>query len=321
MRSRSLTTRRLGWIGLQLLLVVAGFGGSSARAATLQWKFQPGETLRYSMDQKTLTSVKGGPRDIKSTMSQVIDMEWVVKEVGTDGLASLTQKVTRVRTKIESAFGVFEFDSQEAKDPEGPIAAGLVPLLRGLVGAEFSFKMNAQGEMSDVKVPEKMLESIKKSGSLGGNAGMFSEEGMKNMVVESSLAVPKEDLEKGKSWTRESKISMPPIGTMQLNKTYSYQGAETKDAKNLERIDLVTKVDIKLEPGNNIDMKVQSQEGKGSFFFDNVAGRIAESTVSEKLEMVFTLKVGDQESRIIQGNETTTSMKLVKGPEADSTKK
>jgi hypothetical protein len=321
MRVIPLTAWRWGLAGL-LLLVVAGFRGSTAaQAATLRWKFQPGETLHYAMDQKTITSVKGGPQDIKSTMSQTIDMEWVVKDISADGLASLTQTVTRVRSKIESAFGAFEFDSKEAKDPEGPIAAGLVPLLRALVGAEFSFKMNAQGEMSDVKVPEKVLESIKKSGSLGGNAGKFSEDGMKNMVVEAGLAFPKEDLEKGKSWTRESKISMLPIGTMIHEKVYTYQGPETKEAKNLERIDLVTKIDIQLAPGNNIDMKVQSQDGKGSFLFDNAAGRVAESTVREKIEMVFTLKVGDQENQIIQGSETTTNMKLVKGQEADPSKK
>ncbi|SIO45478.1 hypothetical protein SAMN05444166_4868 [Singulisphaera sp. GP187] len=320
MRVIPLATWRGNMVGW-LLLVVAGFSGASAHAATLHWKFQPGETIHYAMDQKTITSVKGGPQDIKSTMSQTIDMDWGVKEIGADGLTRLTQTVTRVRTKIEAAFGTFEFDSQASKDPEGPVAAGLVPLLRALVGAEFSFKMNAQGEMSDVKVPEKVLETIKKSGALGGNSGMFSEDGLKNMVIESGLAVPKEELGKGKSWARESKLSMQPIGTMTLDKTYIYQGPETKDAKDLERIDLVTKVDIQLTPGNNIDMKVQSQDGKGSFFFDNAAGRVAESTVSEKIEMVFKLKVGDQETQIIQGNETTTTMKLVNAQAADSSKK
>lgn len=310
---------RGGLVGL-LLLVVAGFGGADAGAATLRWKFQPGEKLHYALEQKTVTSMQGGPQEIKSTMSQTIDMEWVVKEVGSDGLASLTQTVTRIRTNIESAAGAFAFDSKDTKDPEGLVAAGLIPLLRSLVGAEFSFKMNTQGEMSDVQVPPKVLEAIKKAGASGGAAGMFSEEGMKNMVVESSLAVPKEDLEKGKNWTRESKIAMKPLGTMRLDKTYVYQGPETKDAKPVERIDLETKVDIQLEPGNNLDMKVQSQEGKGSFFFDNVAGRILDSTVSEKMKLVFTLKVGDQENQLIQGNETTTSMKLVKGQDADPAK-
>lgn len=310
---------RWGVVGL---LVLACMGESYAGAATLRWKFQPGETLHYVMDQKTITAVKGGPQDIKSTMSQTIDMEWAVKEVGADGQASLTQTITRVRTKIESGLiAAFEFDSNEAKDPEGPIAANLAPLLRALVGAEFAFKMTPEGELTDIKVPAKVLDALKKSGTLGGNTGMFSEEGMKNMVRESSLALPKEELEKGKSWTRQTKIPMPPLGTMTLDKNYTYQGPETKDGKNLERINLATKVDIQLTPANNIEMKVQSQEGQGSFFFDNASGRVAESNVSEKIEMVFKIKVADQEQEMTQGNETTTTMKLVKPGESDSSKK
>jgi len=318
MRILRVSARRWVVVGL---LVLAGSGASHASAAGLRWKFQPGETLHYVMDQKTTTSVKGGPQDVKSTMSQVIDLEWAVKEVGPDGLASLTQKITRVRTKIEAAFGAFEFDSKEAKDPEGLIGASLVPLLRALVGAEFTFKMSPQGELTDVKVPDKILETLKKMGAAGGSGGMFSEEGMKNMVSESSLALPKGDLEKGKSWTKQTKIAMPPIGSMTLDKTYSYQGADTKDGKNLERIDLDTKVDIQPAPANNIEIKIQSQDGKGTFFFDNATGRIADSRVSEKLEMQFKLKLMDQEKEITQGNETTTTMKLVPGGESDPSKK
>jgi len=326
MRGKPFSTWR--WVAIGLLPALVVFGGPSAGAATLRWKFQPGETLHYVMDQKTKTAVKaGGPQDLKSTMSQTIDMEWAVKDVDGDGQASLTQTITRVRTKIESGLGAaFEFDSKDPKDPEGPIGTSIAPLLRALVGAEFAFKMNSQGELSDVKVPSKVLDSLKKTGTLGGAAGMFSEEGLKNMVTESSLALPKEELEKGKSWTRQTKIPMAPIGAMTLDKTYSYQGASPKDGKTLERIDLDTKVDFQLAPGDTIEVKIQAQEGKGSFFFDNKSGRIADSSVSEKLEMLFKLKVGDQQKEVVQVNETSTTMKLVPGPagdggEADSSKK
>ena len=304
------------------LVVVAGSGGARAgAAATLRWKLQPGETLHYVMEQKTNTAVKGGLQEVKSTISQTIDMDWTVKEVGADGQASMTQTITRVRTRIESAAGAFVFDSNEAKDPVGPIAGNLAPLLRALVGAEFAFKMSPEGELIDIKVPEKVLESLKKTGAVGGAAGMFSEEGMKNMVSESSLALPKEDLAKGKGWTRQTKIPMPPLGSMTLDKNYSYEGAETKDGKELDRIKLVTKVDIQLNPANDLEMKIQGQDGQGTIFFDNTRGRIVESSVSEKLEMIFKLKAAGQEQEMSQNNETSTTMKLVKAGAAEPSKK
>src|SRR3954463_15269487 len=98
MRSVSLSAARWGMLGLILL---GASGPSASRAATLQWKFQPGATLHYTMDQRTVTSLKTGPQDVKTTMSQQIDMDWTVKKVNTDGSAELTQTVTRVHTKIE----------------------------------------------------------------------------------------------------------------------------------------------------------------------------------------------------------------------------
>src|SRR5690242_15955966 len=56
MRSRIalLSALRWGLVGL----VLAGMGGPAARGATLRWKFRPGETLHYVMDQKTVTTAK-----------------------------------------------------------------------------------------------------------------------------------------------------------------------------------------------------------------------------------------------------------------------
>lgn len=315
MRMRMMTRTAWRW-GMAGVLVLAGLGGSTASAAALRWKFQPGETLHYIMDQNAITSFKGGAQDIKTTTTQKIDMDWVVKEVGADGVASLTQTITRVRTKIESPFATFEYDSKAGKDPEGPVAAGLLPMLKALVGAEFSFKMSPQGELTDVKVPEGLIKALRQAGPAGGS-GMFSEDGMKNMVAESSLALPREDLEKGKSWTRHTKIPMPQIGEMLIDKTYSYEGPDPSAGKDIVRIDLATKLDVHPMPGNNINVEVKTQEGKGSFFFDNAAGRVSDSRVSEKVEMVFKL----QNNEFTQGNETTTSMKLAPGEAAGPEKK
>lgn len=304
-----MTMTSTAWrLGLAALVVLAGLGGATTRAAALKWKFQQGETLHYVMDQTVTTSLTGGPQDIKTTTNQTIDMQWNVKEVAADGAATLTQTVTRVRTKIESPFATFEYDSKAGKDPEGPIAAGIVPLLKALIGAEFSFKMSPQGELTDVKIPESLSKAMREAGPAGGGS-MFSEEGLKNMVTESSLAIPGGDLEKGKSWTKQTKIPMPPVGDMMIDKTYSFQGADSAASKDVMRIDLQTKVEVKPMAGSNLDIRIKSQDGKGSFFFNNASGRVSDSKVSEKIELVF--KVQDKE--VTQANETTTRMKLGAG--------
>jgi len=299
------------------LLLLSSHVGSTAGAANLRWRFRAGETLHYVMDQKTATTVKAGPQEIQTMVTQTIELEWVVKDVQADDVANLTQKITRLHTKIQSPFGApFEYDSKDAKDPQGPIAAGLVPLLKSLIGAEFSFKMSPQGELTDVQVPEAVVKAIREAGPLAGAGGMFTAEGLKHMVTESSLTLPREDLAKGKSWTRQSKLPMAKLGTMQLDKVYSYQGPEVHDGKPMERIDLEVKMNIERTADAELDGTLKSQDGKGMFFFDNAAGHIADSSVNEKVSMVF--KVMDKE--ITQGTETTTSMKLVKTDAAGASK-
>ena len=43
-------------LGLVALAVFAA--SADAAAATLRWKFKPGETLRYAMEQRTVTTLK-----------------------------------------------------------------------------------------------------------------------------------------------------------------------------------------------------------------------------------------------------------------------
>jgi hypothetical protein len=299
------TTLRWGLLGL---VVVAGAVGRDARAAALRWKFKPGETLHYVTDQKTVTAVKGGGLDVKTTLTQTIDMSWAVKSVAPDETAEMTQTIDRVRTKIESAFGAFEYDSQAEKAPEGPIAASLVPLLKALVGAQFAFKISPQGELTDIRVPEQVTKALREAGPAGGAAGMFSEDGLKNMIAESSLALPKDDLAKGKSWTRQTKIPTPPVGSMTLDKTYTYDGPDPAAGSGVDKVSLDTKIGIELAPGAPSDFKITSQEGKGTFLFDTAAGRIVNSTVTEKVETLVTV----QKTEITQTRDTSTTMKLVK---------
>jgi Family of unknown function (DUF6263) len=313
MRTIMFSAMRWGWLGL----VVLAAGGPSAGAATLRWKFKAGENLHYAMEQKTVTTVNLNGQEVKTTLTQMIDMIWSVKSVDDQGTADVTQTFDRLRTKIESAFGAFEYDSKAEKEPEGPIAAGTVPLLKALVGAQFSFKMSPQGELSDVRVPEGVAKALREAGAGaagGAGAGPFSEEGLKSMIVQSSLALPKEDLTKGRTWTRTTKAPTPPIGTMVLDKTYSYEGPDEQAGGHVERIGLVTKVVLEPAADSKLALKIKSQEGKGSFDFDNDAGRVIRSHVTESMEMVMNISNTD----VNQNIDTTTDMKLIPAGEAKS---
>ncbi len=301
---------RTGWRVLAIASAVAltlGSGPAPARAAepVLRWKFTEGETLHYQMVQKTVTQVKGPNRDIKTTVTQTIDTTWSVLSVEKgSGTGSLTQTIDQVRTRIENPFGNFEYDSKSDKAPEGPLAAAIVPTLKALVGAKFRYKMSPQGELGDIQVPDGLLKALKEAGGDASNVGMFSEDGLKNMIHESSLVLP-DDARKDKPWTRQTKIPSPPIGTMLLDKTYTYTGPE----QDGDKITLDVKVALEPDPKSNLDIKVVKQEGKGTFYFDSKAGRVSSSNVTEKIDML--IKVMNAE--INQSTDMSTTMKLIDG--------
>ena len=255
------------------------------------------------MEQMTETSDKAGAQESKVTLSQTINWGWAVKEVGPDGVADLNLTIDRIRTKIASPIGVFAYDSDDKQEPQGLLAAGLVPFLKALVGAPFAVKMSPQGELSDVKVPEKLLQAIREAGPAGGGgANIFSEEGLRNMITEVSPALPKEDLEKGKSWARQIKIPSP-FGDTTLEKVYTYQGPDPSAGPDVERINLETKVEA---PPEGAAFKINAQEHKGTFFFDNAAGRLTRSQVAENMEAVLTIN----KIEITRRHNATTTMKL-----------
>lgn len=293
------------WVaaGLGVALAFSAAARAGAEGVKLRWKFKAGEALHYQMEQKTVTAMKNNGQDIKTTHTQTIDMTWKVGDVAEDGTASITQSIDRIRTKIDAAFASLEFDSKDPKEQEGPIAAAVIPALKAMVGASFQYKMNPRGELSDVKVPEGLIKKLQESNPSAGGAGMFSEEGLKNMINESALALPAEDLEKGKSWNRQTKLPPSPVGTMSFDKTYTFNG----ETDGVGQIGLTSKIALEPTPGNNVEIKLASQEGKGTFAFDNKAGRVTESSVSQKIEMSITV----MNNQIAQSTDTTSNMKLI----------
>jgi len=298
-------------IRIVLSALAATLGAAAAQpthgAETMRWKFKPGETLRYTMVQETTQGMKAMGQEFKTSLNQTVDLHWSVKNVASDGVAELSQTIDRVRTKVEGPGNSFEFDSQAGKDPEGQIASLLTPMLKALVGAEFTFKMNGRGELSEIKVPQKLLDSLRKAGPAANASGMFSEEGMKNLISQSSLTLAEGPLEKGKSWTQQAKVPVPMLGTMVMDKTYTFDGPSPKDPGLLQVL-LDTKVTLEPAADSNIAVKITSQKGTGEFAFDPQAGRVVSSRVNDKLQM--SLSVMGQE--IEQSTDTVTSMTLAK---------
>ncbi|MDR3639389.1 MAG: DUF6263 family protein [Isosphaeraceae bacterium] len=292
------------WWGA-LVLAILLFSTPAAPAATLRWKLKPGDAFHYLMEQNTVTVPKRNGMELgKITQSFTVDLTRTVKTVADDGSAEMTQRFDRVRMKYDAGLVKVEYDS--SKEPD-PTTAPLVGALKAMVGAEFSFKMSSRGEMSDVRVPDSVLKAFREAGSRGGAADQFSEEGFKKSLVETSVIFPSEDLGPGRSWSRQMKIRTPEGPQVVQTRTYTYEGPDDKAGKGVEKIGISSKVDLQADPSTPEKPELKSQDCKGALYFDNSAGRMVSSTVSEKSESAVEVMGAKVDLSVDQN----TSMKLV----------
>ena len=277
-------------LALSAAVLLVGLGPAPVGAkTTLRWTFKEGEVLRYSMDQNTVaTGQDPGGREIKETQGLIIDMTWTVKAVDASGVASITQTIDRVRTSRTAPFGKFSFDSKEAGSDPG--VAG--PMVKVLVGAEFTVKMNPRGEVSDVKLSDKLLASLKGDNEPAGAQGPSSEAGLKNMIAQMVLPLAEAGVDVGETWKRSMAIPAGPDGqTRQIEQTFTYKGPDPTSS-GVMAIDFTTKLEPpKADPNVPVTFKKETQTGR--IEFDNASGRLVKSTAEEDVEFSIAIQGKD----------------------------
>lgn len=290
-RPRFLATGRLV---VASLAVAVGLQGAARADAPLRWKFKPGETVHYNLIQKTETTMKlANGRTGGSKVSQNSDVRWTVESVSPEGVAELTQTIDRVRVRMDSVAGQPPFEYDSASDepaPEGAVASQLVPVFKALAGLKCTLMMDPRGEIREVRIADSVVQSLEKSFQ-GGLGHLFSKESLKNMIGQSSLILPEEAVEKGKTWTEKAKTPAPQLGTMITDKTYTFQGPEAADP-SLVRIGLDTKTTLEPVADSQIEFEMKKQDGKGEFVFDTNMGRIVSSHID--VEMTQSIKTQGQ---------------------------
>jgi hypothetical protein len=294
------------------LAVVLLSAATAEAQTTLRWKFKPGDKLTYVTEQSTTSVGNVMGMEFETKMTQLTDMTWSVKSVDSQGVADMVQIIERIRMNMETPFGNFDYDSKENKPIEGPFGDAVGPVLGAMAGAEVSLKMDATGDIRDIKFPEKVLESVKDNPALAQFGQMFTEDGLKQMVQGGAGGVgafPKSAISKGETWEKKAEMKMPAIGTMVIATSSTYAGPDSRDGTKIEKIELKMNQTIEPAPGGMFEIKITSQDSKGAAYFDNAAGRLLAQEMNQKMKM----QIDVMGNTIEQEVDTTISIKLVPG--------
>ncbi len=279
---------------------------STAQAETeLRWKFKTGEKSNFEMKMEMTQETKAGDMPFTVKISQLMDMTWEVAEVAADGSATMNQTIDRVRMEMTLPQGpAIKYDT-ESPD-KAPGTEMLAKMFDAMVGKPFVLRVTPLGTVEDFKAPAGMLEALKNS-PMAQAGGMFSEDGLKQMISQSMLPLPEKAVSEGTTWEKKAEVQTPPFGKQMTTTEYKFVGPQDRDGKKLDRIDVA--LDMKIEPAEGAEAKLtlKDNEASGEVFWDNAGGKPVESNINSK--MTFTLAVGGM--TIEQSVTTKVSMKQV----------
>jgi len=297
MRGELTNTRAASAVFIALLSIAASTTFAADEA--LRWKFKVGEKLDYTMVQDMTMSASGGPIPaMNSTMRQEMNMTWDVQGVDEkSGEAVIKQKFDRVKMKMTTPVGGFDYDSKSDTPPTG-LGAMIAPMYKAMTEGEFEITMTARGEVKDVKVPEQVLTALKNSPGAAQMGDIATAEGFKKMISQGALVLPEKSPTKGDTWKTKVEMKNPAVGMQTVETTYRYEG--TKEDKGTTFA--VIKPDLKMEfenkaaeggatpgqpqqpgPQQQLKMNIKDQSSSGEVLFNIKAGRLASTVLNQKV--------------------------------------
>ena len=292
------------------LVMTAGSNTVNAADPALSWGFEVGKTTFFQLRQVNTTNTSANGREIPLNTELTLDFSWKVVKIE-DGKAQIEHILQRARTSVDSPMAQFVFDSSAKDDPADPNAKTIAGLYRSIVDKPIQITLSSQGEFLEVKMPQEVKDGIPDALGQGirDSGSMFSEAGIKNLLVQLIPTLPKAALEAGKGWEASIPLGMPPLGKLKLDQSFKYEGVKDGLAQ------LVAKVDTSIEPDPNspIKLKLKEQSGKQSVKFD--MGKKVLDSSSIELNMVLDLTVPNQDAPI--GQVLKIDAKLVRRDEAD----
>lgn len=246
----------------------------------LKYKFQEGQKLPYTLNQETVTSSSVAGQKVDLKITQQIESLWIVKKIAADGAAEIGQTTTRVVFNMEMPMNKVEYDSKTGKLPEND-SLKIAELLASMVDQEITLTMSPTGEVSNVRIPAKITESLAANPALKAMGGTFSAEGIKALIASSIVSFPKPEMKKGDKW--DSAPLAMEAGGMKIITTMAttFEGVETKDGKDLAKFTRKTKTGITPPPG--LEAAVKSDDNDATIWFDVAAGLLFESNSKQTL--------------------------------------
>src|SRR6185312_1673747 len=92
----------------------------------------------------------------------------------------------RVRAAIEIGPQKVEYDTKQDKPGGDPASQALEGVYRPAIGQDYTLRLDARGQVTGAKVPEKVAQAIQASPfvAIADGGSVLSEKGLKNLLAQ-----------------------------------------------------------------------------------------------------------------------------------------
>lgn len=284
------------WISIGAILLISGFASAAyGQSKELKWKLKAGDQFAVVLVQKSNSETKVDTRETTVASETTIGMDWEVKNVNSNGDATISQSLTSVKLSVtgftrkkkgETASPLMEvnFDTS-APDGITSESKNLMQQVQPLLGLNFEVVMSPQGEIIDVQTPENVAKQLAQMPDTQKLRALFSKDGLKDILGASAIVVPK-NLTPGQSWTEKTETTTA-LGSFNRNRTYTYIETKPVDGKQVAEFSLNVTLDPIDESDSQaaataLDSKLIEFTGSGVLLMDVDGGFFHSSKIENR---------------------------------------
>src|SRR5262249_48342005 len=151
-----------------------------------------------------------------------------------------------------------------------------------LQGAVFKITLSPKMEITKFEGFDALVKKIAARDEDAATVfkGWIKEDAVKRPLETWFRSLPNKPVAKGDTWETKLSVAFGPLGTLATENTYTFQGTEKADGKELAKITVATKATYAPPEGDTgLPFKItkgdlKAEGGKGTLLFDPEAGRL-----------------------------------------------
>jgi len=279
-------------------------------SADIKWKFEKDKKVYQEMVTKTTQNLKVMGSDMTQNQEQTFYFSWELKDEDPNGNRTMVQRIDGLKLKLEIAGTPINYDSSNPSTASNALAE----FFKQIVGAEFKVTFDKNWKVTKI---EGRDEFLKKLGQASPQVepllkAVLNDEAFKEMTDPTMGLTTAKPVNKGESWTRDSKLNLGPIGSYKNTYKYTLEGVDNNGIAKV-KVDSTLVYEAPSDASAGLPFRIRSaklasKEAGGTLTFDTKKGRLDKQEYKVRLEGPLDLDIAGTPTTVELKQEQTTTV-------------